>query len=158
MAGIIQIETIGASDGRLDAVRELWAAYWQSQGFAPEFQGFEVERLGLPGLYAAPRGRLLLAEVDGVAAGTAALRACGERACEAKRLFVRPEHRGLGVAKALLVRLVDEARAAGYATMYGDTMASMASALRLYEQLGFREVGPYAAHPTPGAIYLKLEL
>lgn len=125
---------------------------------APEFQGFDEEVRSLPGLYAPPAGRLLLAIEDGLPAGTAALRPVDRTRCEAKRLYVRPEFRGRGIAKALLATLVEEARLAGYTEMLGDTLISMKDALRLYQEFGFSETGPYSANPTPGAIYLKMRL
>lgn len=79
-------------------------------------------------------------------------------ACEAKRLYVRPEYRRRGVAGFLLARLTQEARFSGYRDMYGDTLANMLPALDLYRSVGFVEVGPYADDPTPGATYLRLPL
>jgi ribosomal protein S18 acetylase RimI-like enzyme len=127
-------------------------------GFTPEFQGFAAELQSLPGIYAAPAGRLLLAMTAGRSVGTVALRRLDDGRCEAKRLYVRPEYRGQGIAKALLARLVEEARAQGYQEMLGDTLISMQSALRLYEQFGFRQTDPYYSTPSTGIIYLKLPL
>src|SRR5262249_3328756 len=62
---------------------------------------FEAELAGLPGDYAPPRGRLLLARVDGVAAGCVAMHAVGQDACEMKRMFVPERFRGLGAGAAL---------------------------------------------------------
>ena len=153
-----ELEIISASALEIEAIQHLWSEYWDSLGFAADFQGFEEERISLPGVYAPPKGRLLLARVQGDAAGTAALRPLGGGACEAKRLYVRPAYRGRGIGKALLAGLVAEARAEGYEEMYADTLAAMGPALRLYAEIGFLEVAPYSSDPTPGAIYLKLAL
>jgi putative acetyltransferase len=142
----------------ISAVQELWAEYWESLGLPADFQGFAQELRTLPGKYSLPGGRLLLARIDGQAAGTAAFRPLGEHACEAKRLYVRPAFRRRGIARALLRRLIDEARVSGYRDLYGDTLATMASALDIYTQAGFIEVGPYSDVPTPNAIYLRLSL
>ena len=123
-----------------------------------DFQGFGSELASLPGLYAPPAGRLLLAWVDGVAAGTAALRPLSEGACEAKRLFVRPAYRGLRLGRMLLDRLIEEARAAGYREMCCDTLQSMTEAQRMYRKAGFADVEPYSANPTPGALFFRLAL
>jgi GNAT superfamily N-acetyltransferase len=147
-----------ASAGDIAAVQELWSEYWRSLGLSPDFQDFEVELRALPGKYAPPAGRLLLARVDGQPAGTAAMRPLREDACEAKRLYIAPAYRRRGLAGALLGRLIEEARLAGYRNLYGDTLITMASALDLYRSIGFEEVGPYSDNPTPGAIYLRLSL
>lgn len=142
----------------IPSIRELWIEYWNSLGLPFAFQGFADEVESLPGRYASPGGCLLLAEVDGAVAATAAFRPLGPRACEAKRLFVRPAFRRRGIAEALLGALIDRARGAGHRHMYGDTLPSMTAAMELYRRLGFEDVGPYAAEPTPGAIYLRLDL
>jgi GNAT superfamily N-acetyltransferase len=152
------VKIIPASDQDIEAVRELWTEYWVSLGLAPDFQNFAEESLGLPGAYAPPKGRLLIALVQAKPAGTAALRPLSGQSCEAKRLYVRPRYRGRGIGRSLVDRLINEARLAGYKEMYGDTLKSMKSALQMYNQIGFREVGPYSSDPTPGAIFLKLSL
>ncbi len=142
----------------IDAVRELWNAYWDSLGFSAEFQSFTEELRELPGKYSPPAGRLLLVRIDGRPVATAAFRRLTTEACEAKRLYVDPAYRHRGIAAALLTRLVEEARRSGYRTLYGDTLPTMASALVLYRKVGFVETGPYSENPTPGAIYLRLSL
>lgn len=142
----------------VQAVRELWTEYWSYAGLAPEFQNFQQELLTLPGVYTPPGGMLLLARIDAAPAGTAAFRLLAEDACEAKRLFVRPQFRRRGIAAALLEKIVEGARSCGYRTLYGDTLPSMSAALDMYRRIGFEEVGPYSSRPTPGAIYLRLNL
>jgi GNAT superfamily N-acetyltransferase len=141
-----------------DQVRELFREYWASFGFSPCFQGFEAEVAGLPGAYAPPGGALVLALVEGQAAGCAALRRFDAQRCEAKRLYVRPRFRGLGMGRALLDWVIAEARTIGYREMVGDTIPQMAVALAMYDRAGFERTGPYAEAPTPGAIYLRLKL
>ena len=143
-------------DGAFSRVAILHvAAKWAAAVAVAGVENFLVD-LGIPGAYAPPKGRLMLALIQGNPAGTAALRPLSERSCEAKRLYVRPPYRGNGVGRALLARLVQEARTEGYEEMYGDTLKSMRSALRLYSQSGFSEVASYSSSPTPDAIYLKL--
>jgi putative acetyltransferase len=158
MPGCGKIEIILASGQDIDVIRDLWQEYWDSFALPADFQNFAEERRQLPGVYAPPKGRLLLARVQGEAAGTVALRPLSEFSCEAKRLYVRPQYRGQGLGRALLDQLVKEARGAGYREMFGDTLKSMTSALQMYGQLGFFEVAPYSASPTPDAIFLKLPL
>ena len=152
------LEITIASPAEIDAIRGLWHEYWASFGLQPEFQNFGDEVRALPGPYALPRGRLLLARLDDQPAGTAALRPLSDLACEAKRLYVRPIARGKGLGKILMLRLIDEARSAGYRELYGDTLTSMTQALEMYKRMGFTEVGPYSANPTPGAIFIRLQL
>ena len=139
-------------------VRELFHEYQTQLGVDLSYQDFEAELRDLPGAYAAPSGRLLLASHHGTPVGCAALRDAGTGRAEMKRLFVRPAGRGLGVGKELIARLIDEARAAGYREMVLDTLPSMQSAQRLYAQFGFRDIPPYRASPVQGTRYLALSL
>jgi ribosomal protein S18 acetylase RimI-like enzyme len=108
----------------------------------------------LPGEYAAQRGRLLIAE----GAGCVALRPLDEETCEMKRLYVRPDYRGSGLGRRLVVAIIEEARAIGYRRMRLDTMLKMGGAQRLYESLGFRDIAAYRYNPEAGARFLELEL
>jgi GNAT superfamily N-acetyltransferase len=150
------VESASARD--IAAVQELRSEYWRAPGFPFDFQGLGEELRALPGKYAPPAGRLLLVRIDGQPAGTAALRPLRHDACEARRLYVRPAYRHRGVAGSLLAKSIGEARRAGYRDLYGDTLATMASARDLYRGMGFVETGPYSDNPTPGAIYLRLSL
>ena len=143
----------------VDSVRALFREYEQSLGVDLCFQGFEEELASLPGKYAPPSGRLLIALDDaGDAAGCVALRPLGDGICEMKRLYLRPTLRGKGAGRALTLRVMDEARAAGYRTMRLDTLPMMKEAHKLYEALGFRRIAPYYPNPVPGAIYMERRL
>jgi GNAT superfamily N-acetyltransferase len=143
----------------LALVRELFEEYAAWLGFSLAFQGFDAELAGLPGAYAPPAGRLLLARCDGAAAGCGGLRPLGGGACEMKRLYVRPAFRGRALGRLLAQRLVGEAAATGYARMLLDTIpARMAGADRLYRSLGFREIPAYYDNPVRGVRYMGLEL
>jgi putative membrane protein len=147
------------SDTDMQAARELFVEYGQSLGFSLCFQSFDQEYASLPGKYAPPRGRLLLAEVDGRPAGCIALRPLEEGVCEMKRLYVRPEYRGLKIGRQLAETVIAEAKAIGYFAMRLDTVEDkMQSAVALYRALGFHEIGPYTANPVPGAKFMQLDL
>jgi len=122
------------------------------------FQGFAAELAGLPGFYAPPQGRLLLALTAREAAGCVALRPREDGICEMKRLFVRPSFRGQGLGKLLVERIVAEARAIGYRAMRLDTLPPMQAAIRLYESVGFGHCAPYYATPLPETVFMELHL
>lgn len=142
----------------LAEVRSLLEEYWEAFGFTPCFQNFDVELKGLPGTYRPPAGQLALAWVDESAAGCVALRQFDDTRCEIKRLYVRPGFRGHHIGRALVEWVLAEARASGYREMVGDTLPVMATALELYDRLGFERTGPYANDSTPGAIYIRRRL
>ncbi|MGD0910735.1 MAG: GNAT family N-acetyltransferase [Terracidiphilus sp.] len=133
-----------AGENDLAAVRVLLEEYWNSFGFTPCFQNFGAELAGLPGAYAPPTGRLALVRMNDEPAGCVALRRVDDRRAEPKRLYVRPAWRGHGLGRALLKWVMDEARAAGYSALVGDTMPQMSEALALYRQMGFECISPAA--------------
>jgi GNAT superfamily N-acetyltransferase len=144
----------------ISLVREFLQEYAGWLEFNLCFQGFDEELQTLPGKYAPPDGRLLLAYYDGQPAGMAALRSLPEdRVCEMKRLFVRPRFRGHNLGRALAERLIAEAAAIGYRKMRLDTVpGKMDRAIALYRDLGFREIQSYYTTPVTGTIFMELEL
>jgi GNAT superfamily N-acetyltransferase len=138
----------------LPTVKRLFREYADGLGIDLAFQGFEAELADLPGKYAPPAGRILLAWRGAAAVGCVALRPVDRRTCEMKRLYLRPEARGAGLGRRLAERLFAEARAAGYARMCLDTVPSMAAAVGLYTSLGFEPTEAYVYNPVPGALFL----
>ncbi|QGZ39161.1 N-acetylglutamate synthase-like GNAT family acetyltransferase [Pseudoduganella flava] len=138
----------------LPIVRELFREYAAELGVDLCFQNFEEELATLPGKYAAPRGRILIAWDGDSAAGCVALRPVDAERGEMKRLYVRPAYRARKLGRALAERICDEARAAGYREICLDTLATMQAAVGLYEQLGFRPIGPYVHNPLEGVLFL----
>ena len=147
------------SASQLASIRELFLEYAQSLSFNLCFQSFDQELAGLPGGYAAPTGRLLLATQQGSPAGCVALHKLSDRICEMKRLYVRPQFRGKGLGKILAEKVIADARQIGYKQLRLDTVESdMGTAIAMYRKLGFREIGPYRANPIEGALYMELQL
>ena len=114
--------------------------------------------VALPGEYAPPRGALLVAEVGTDAVAMIALRPLAEGVCEMKRLFVQPSARGLGIGRALITRVLDEARASGYGEMRLDTLPVMGEAQAIYHAFGFRDIEPYYQTPIAGTRFMSLTL
>ncbi len=150
------------SDSEWAASAAIFREYGDSLGIDLSFQNFEEELASLPGLYAAPRGTVLLAWVDGELAGCCALRPIEDidvpNAAEMKRLYVRPAFRRFGLGRLLAEAVLDAARRMGYSSVLLDTLDDMEAARALYEELGFVEIPPYYHNPLPGSHYLRVDL
>lgn len=152
-----------ATPAAIEAARTLFKEYGASLGFSLCFQSFDQELASLPGDYAPPGGRLLLAhwvdQDEDLLAGCVALHTLDDGLCEMKRLYVRPGFRGKRIGQALAAAAVEEAAEIGYRGMRLDTVPSvMAAAVAMYRQMGFREIPAYRVNPIEGAIYMELEL
>ena len=151
---IIQAST----SGEIEHARELFREYGAIPEFGVCFKGFEEETRALPGMYAPPAGRLLVAYVDSQAAGCVGLRRMEESVCEIRRLYVRPRFRGFRLGRALSEAILNEARDGGYRTVCLGTLPVMKEAIALYQSLGFVEAKPYKAEALSDAIYMELAL
>jgi putative acetyltransferase len=151
-----------AGDADLDAVRMLLREYavYLNASVGEEhicLGNYEKELMSLPAPYHSPGGIILLATVSDEPAGVIALKPLSllrsaspeERACEMKRLWVRPQFRGLRLGRLLSERLIEEARARGYTAIYLDTMpGTMQAANHIYADLAFTPVERYADNPV----------
>jgi len=147
------------SSAHVAQARELFQEYAQSLGVNLCFQNFEQELATLPGDYAPPHGRLLLAEYESTLAGCVALHEWEAGICEMKRLYLRPSFRGKGLGRVLAEAIITEARNIGYQRMRLDTIEPiMKDAVEMYRKLGFREIAPYRPNPIAGAMYMELLL
>jgi putative acetyltransferase len=155
MLNLVQVE----SAAQVEEARALFQEYAGWLGLNLCFQNFEGELAELPGKYAPPEGRLLLAMDDERLAGCVALRKLDQESCEMKRLYVRPEWRGVGLGRRLAETIIEEARAAGYKRMLLDTLPSqMKEALRMYRSMGFHAIEPYYDNPVAGTVFMELIL
>jgi len=151
-----QIDIAPAALEDLPMASDLFREYEAFLPFDLSFQHFQREADSLPGRYAPPTGRLLLARCDGRVVGTVALRQIGEGLCEMKRLFVQPAFQGQGIGRALAEAIIEQARQIGYQRMWLDTV--MEPAKNLYHSLGFTDIPPYQEVPIEGVVFMELKL
>lgn len=155
--GLVFVQVDSAA--QIAQARELFLEYEHSLGVNLCFQNFEQELAGLPGHYAPPDGRLLLAEYEGQLAGCVALHKWESGVCEMKRLYLRPWFRGKRLGRVIAETIMTEARSIGYERMRLDTIEPiMKDAVEMYRRLGFREIAPYRPNPIAGAMYMELQL
>ena len=151
---------------RIEDIRSLFSEYTDMLvSINPEFhlyleiQHYDDEKENPSLKYALPEGRLYLdVSDDGIARGCIALRKLSDGKGEVKRLYVRPEYRGNGIATALVERIIEDARNIGYKELYLDTLPELESAVRLYKSFGFEETGQYNDSPVDKTIFMKLSL
>lgn len=154
-----------------DVVRELFREYlvwgntrlYEEFGVAfdtPELVESTMEHLDS---FMPPAGRLLLGVVDDQPMGIACLKPLSSSIGEVKRMYVRPQARNRGLGRALLERLLQEARQIGYERLRLDSTRFMTDAHRLYRAVGFREIPPYEGSEIPKEfqeywVFMELEL
>lgn len=145
--------------GNEAAVRELTAEYFReanalgSDWFDDEEYGLppaeivpaDVERLGS----AAIDQPLFLAHRDGTPAGMVQIKRLSDTEAEVKRLYVRPEHRGAGVGRALVETMVEATRTDGFETLRLGVAPYHDRATELYRSLGFEFTSQYEQSQTP---------
>ena len=142
----------------IEEIKQLFIEYSQSLGVNLDFQNFETELNTLPGKYIPPNGALILALVDGKAAGCVALRKMDDDICEMKRLYVRNDYRGLGIGNKLISMIIEEAGKLNYSYMRLDTLPTMKRAQELYKSYGFYDIEPYVYNPVTGTRFLELNI
>lgn len=156
----------------LDQVRALMRCFvgWARVRYAADLEfveryfddaTFEAELAGLPGKYARPKGRLLLALDGDRPAGCVAFRELGTGVCEMKRLYVDPSLQGKGIGRALVATLMQEAKLVGYGTMRLDTGPNQGEAQTLYRSAGFKLIQPYYDLPDSlrnWLVFMELKL
>jgi GNAT superfamily N-acetyltransferase len=140
-----------------DHIKELFWEYlqWANERLNQEYDiDFDIENMLEEDMatldkFCPPHGRLLLAKHEERIVGLACMRKIEEDISEIKRMYVRPSHRRLGIGRALVNELVEEARQAGYARLRLDSTRFMINAHRLYRSVGFKEIAPYPESEIP---------
>ena len=155
-----RIEIVEAIDPEdISEIRRLFRAYADWLNVDLCFQGFDDELASLPGKYASPHGRLLLAKVGGEVAGCVAVRPLEGDICEMKRLWVEPGFLGLGLGRMLADAIIEAGRELGYKAMRLDTMPErLKAAGHIYESLGFEQIPDYYHNPLDGVVMFELRL
>lgn len=143
-----------SSEADVAAAKALILEYADFLGEDLCFQGFADEMARFPASY----DLVLLARVGGAAAAVSGLKRLDAAACEMKRLYARPDFRGLRLGERLSLALVEAARMSGFETMRLDTLSRLEPAVALYRRLGFVEIRPYYANPMDNVLYMELDL
>ena len=93
---------------------------------------------------------ILVATQNADRVGCVALRPLGDgQAAVMNRLYVRAEHRRLGIGRKLTTAAIDRARQLDYRRVMVDVIPQRVSVIRFYESLGFRDVEPFTLYPFP---------
>jgi putative acetyltransferase len=108
--------------------------------------------------YQLPNGTFILAEVKGKIAGCVGIRRYSDEFCEMKRMYVRPEFRGLGIGQLMCSYVIERSKDLGYPKIYLDTNAEMRSAVNLYINAGFKSISPYCINENPNPIFMEYVL
>ncbi|MDB4886840.1 MAG: putative acetyltransferase [Gemmatimonadetes bacterium] len=152
--------SIRAAEGARDLadVRRLVTAHGDARADTPGVEYVYADAAGMPGPYVPPRGGLWLAVADDTGVGCVALRPVDESSAEVKRMFVDPAWRGCGIGRALMERVIEEARVRGYAMLRLGTLHDMDAALALYRSLGFQPIARYRADELIDTRFFELPL
>ena len=109
----------------------------------------------VPADMAPPRGLILIARLDGEPVGCGVLWHHGAGIADAKRMWVAPRARGLGLGRRLLAELERHAREAGVRTLRLDTNRALTEAIGLYRAAGFEEIGCFNDEPHADHFFAK---
>ena len=138
--------------------RILFKMYAVSLNIDLSFQDFTSELRNIHVQYSRPKGALLIAYIDGDAAGCVGVRELSDKIAELKRMFVRPEFRNFKIGVKLLSLILDISRELGYSKIRLDTLPDMVQAQKLYRSFGFSEIQSYRYNPIEGTVYMEREL
>ncbi len=150
--------TIPVNEDQLTDAGNLFNEYANSLNISLDFQNFNEELKIIGSMYGSPTGCLLLVYENDEAIACAAYRKIGDRICELKRMYIKPDFRGLGIGQKLVEILCEKAKLNGYRLMQLDTLDTMLPALKLYRNNGFYDIDAYYHNPNEGVVYLERRL
>ena len=94
--------------------------------------------------FSPPQGRFYLTRFEGQAAGVGCLKNIGDQTGEIQRMYVLTEFRRLGIGRAIVERLIEDARTIGYRWLRLESLEFLDAAHSLYRSVGFEAIDPYA--------------
>ena len=122
------------------------------------FQNIDEELQDPAHKYTAPEGEILVAIENEKVMGMVAYHRHSDERCEMKRLYVKPETRGMHLGDSLVEEIIKHARIAGYKEMVLDTIVPLKAAISLYKKHGFEECEAYYHNPMDDVIYMRKAL
>lgn len=148
------------TDGKnyINEVRNLITEYTQMLDRDLTFQNITEELKDPSKKYTPPEGELLVAIEKEKVIGMIAYHKHSSKRCEMKRLYVKPEYRGMKLGEQLIQKIIELAKQSGYTEMVLDTLAPLQSAIYLYQKIGFQQCEPYYNNPMNDVIYFKKTL
>ncbi|MBS1542234.1 MAG: GNAT family N-acetyltransferase [Bacteroidetes bacterium] len=149
---------IASTPEQFQVARDLFREYAATLSVDLCFQNFDKELQEIDLQYGSPAGALMLVMRDGRAIGCGAIRKLEGKVGELKRMYLRPDARGLGVGSKLLSKCFEVARRLGYDTLRLDTLPEMTDAQAMYRKHGFYEISSYRSNPVKGSLYMEKRL
>ena len=147
-------------DGKdyLSEVKTLITEYSNQLGRDLSFQNIDEELKNPEHKYTTPQGEILVVVDHDKVLGMVAYHRHSDVRCEMKRLYVRPDARGMHLGNTLVAEMLSHAKNAGYKEMVLDTIEPLKAAISLYKKHGFEECEAYYHNPMDDVIYMRKQL
>ena len=150
---------VASDPSELEQFRRLLLEYEASLPPHLRHSDLDAELADLGAAYTGPHNAAWIALIDDVACGCVALRQLDSSTAVVRKMYVQPDRRGNGVARALFAALKEAAEARGYSRLVLDTeREALQPAYSLYRSLGFTECEAFADVDYPSPTYMELRL
>jgi putative acetyltransferase len=146
---------LASAESEFNEGKQLFKEYADSLDFNLDFQGFNKELETIDVQYNKPLGALILAYHSEIPVGCAGIREIDNSTAELKRMFVKPEYRGMKIGYNLMILALEKAKEMNYQKIRLDSLETMKEARKLYDSFGFYEIGPYRFNPLPGPVFME---